>query len=132
MLILLCRCSNIHGYNYGYNSRYGSIKCPTCNSGISPKEHVMKAREYAFHCSCFICHTCRRLLKTGEQFVMRGCHLYCSDHYQSVANDHNNSHHLNKDNSRENHDSSNSSPDYNNHHTSSNSSMNGKGKKLFY
>lgn len=89
----------------------------------------MKAREYAFHCSCFICYTCRRLLKTGEKFGMRGCQLYCSDHYQSIVKDHNHSHHLNKDNSRENHDSSNSSPDYNNNHTSSNPNMNGKGKK---
>ncbi|EDV28148.1 uncharacterized protein TRIADDRAFT_14836, partial [Trichoplax adhaerens] len=91
-----------------YFNRFGSIKCPTCNSGISPKEHVMKAREYAYHCSCFICHTCNRLLKTGEEFAMRGCKLYCKEHFQSITSDHRHSHHSNKDNSGENHDSSNS------------------------
>ena len=65
-----------------FDRRFAVKRCSRCQLGISANELVMRARDHVFHLSCFSCSACSRTLTPGEEFGLRGCHLYCRTDYQ--------------------------------------------------
>lgn len=44
---------------------------------------VMRAQNYVYHLSCFMCIMCGQHLRKGEQFVLRGGQLFCRPDYEN-------------------------------------------------
>lgn len=44
---------------------------------------VMRAQDYVYHLSCFMCIMCCQPLQKGEQFVLRGGQLFCRPDYEN-------------------------------------------------
>lgn len=43
----------------------------------------MRAQDYVYHLSCFVCIMCCQRLQKGEQFVLRGGQLFCRPDYEN-------------------------------------------------
>ncbi|CAI4225726.1 unnamed protein product [Auanema sp. JU1783] len=59
--------------------RLFATKCSRCDQVFGRHEMVMRARDVVFHVNCFNCVACQRLLKTGDEFQIKGDRLYCKD-----------------------------------------------------
>nr|QFQ66907.1 LHX9-like protein [Hofstenia miamia] len=68
-----------------YFRRFFKQMCACCNSCISPKDMVMRARHHVYHTTCFACSQCHKILQTGDQFGMKNSRLYCRTHYDMVS-----------------------------------------------
>ncbi|CAD5207031.1 unnamed protein product [Bursaphelenchus okinawaensis] len=64
-----------------FTRRYG-IRCAGCNMIIEREELVRKARNQVFHCQCFCCSVCQRVLDTGERlYIVDGKNFVCKNDY---------------------------------------------------
>lgn len=68
-------------------NRIYAAKCTNCLQSINSDELVMRVHGFIYHLSCFICLWCKRQLKKGDKFALRGHQPICekdltkSDHY---------------------------------------------------
>lgn len=59
-----------------------SIKCLRCGDRVQPNDMVMRAQNYVFHLTCFVCCVCCQPLQKGEQFILRGGQLFCRHDFE--------------------------------------------------
>ncbi|XP_055323148.1 LIM homeobox transcription factor 1-beta.1 [Sitodiplosis mosellana] len=62
--------------------RMFSIKCLRCGDRVQPNDMVMRAQNYVFHLTCFVCCVCCQPLQKGEQFILRGGQLFCRHDFE--------------------------------------------------
>lgn len=62
--------------------RMFSIKCLRCGDRVQPNDMVMRAQNYVFHLTCFVCCICCQPLQKGEQFILRGGQLFCRHDFE--------------------------------------------------
>lgn len=65
------------------SNRLFGAKCTRCGITILPQEMVMRAQDYVYHLSCFMCVACGQPLQKGEQFVLRRGQLFCRPDYEN-------------------------------------------------
>ncbi|UXI21273.1 hypothetical protein NH340_JMT07216 [Sarcoptes scabiei] len=59
-----------------YNKLYAT-KCSICLGSIDSNELVMRVHSYVYHLPCFNCIWCRRQLRKGDKFALRGRQPIC-------------------------------------------------------
>lgn len=65
-----------------FSIRLYAAKCTGCLQPIAPTELVMRALDYVYHLSCFLCVGCGRQLQKGDQFVIRSGRLFCRPDFE--------------------------------------------------
>lgn len=64
------------------SNRMFSTKCLRCGDRVQPNDMVMRAQNYVFHLTCFVCCVCCQPLQKGEQFILRGGQLFCRHDFE--------------------------------------------------
>ncbi|XP_075265848.1 LIM homeobox transcription factor 1-beta-like isoform X2 [Convolutriloba macropyga] len=59
-----------------------SGSCNGCEQKIASSEMVMRVSDQIYHLNCFSCAVCRKVLRTGDQFVLIEEQLYCKTDYE--------------------------------------------------
>lgn len=59
-----------------------SVKCLRCSDRVLPNDMVMRAQNYVFHLTCFVCCVCCQPLQKGEQFILRNGQLFCRHDFE--------------------------------------------------
>lgn len=65
-----------------FHCRLFSVKCLRCNDRVLPNDMVMRAQNYIFHLTCFVCCVCCQPLQKGEQFILRNGQLFCRHDFE--------------------------------------------------
>ncbi|KAL9989572.1 hypothetical protein ACROYT_G004135 [Oculina patagonica] len=61
-----------------YTSLYGASRvCTACAKQIPARDMVLRAGRNVYHENCFVCTTCKRLLKTGDKYCVIDSKLFC-------------------------------------------------------
>ena len=81
--------------------RIYATKCTNCLETINSNELVMRVHGFIYHLSCFFCIWCKRQLKKGDKFALRGHQPICeidlsksSSSYGMEQSHHSHSQHL--------------------------------------
>jgi len=62
--------------------RLYAAKCTGCLESIPATELVMRALDSIFHLGCFICVSCGKQLKKGDQYIIRSGKLFCRPDFE--------------------------------------------------